>query len=65
MLKNPRIIIFIVITLILMYIGIIGLILLDDKTKIISICLITMIMFILLGCIYKAILEYKNDTKEN
>jgi len=63
MVKNPRITTFIFITLILIYIGLIGLILANDENDIISICLITMIMFILGGCVYKASFEYKKDNK--
>lgn len=65
MIKNPRIIIFIFVTLILMYIGIIGLILLNNHNDLISICLITITMFILAGCIYKSIYENKKDIEKN
>lgn len=61
--KNKRIIIFVVIALILMYIGIIGLILIDNEHDVISIILATVIMFIFIGCIYKGLFEYKKDNK--
>lgn len=63
MIKNPMITIFIFITLILMYIGVIGMILVDDGHDLISIFLVTIIMFVFTGCIYKAIFEYKRETK--
>jgi|GEM_PF-6473387 len=63
MIKNPRIIVLIFITLILMYIGVIGLILINNGHDIISICLVTIIMFVFVGCIYKGLFEYKKDNK--
>ena len=63
MLKNSRITIFIFITLIFMYIGVIGMILVDGGHDLISIFLVTIIMFVFAGCLYKAIFEYKKDTK--
>jgi len=62
MIRQVRITIFIYITLILMYIGVTGLILLNDEHDLTSIILVTMILFILAGCVYKAVFENRKNT---
>lgn len=63
MARNKIIITFIVIALALMYIGVIGLILIDNEYDMFSICLVTIIMFIFAGCVYKGLFEYKKDNE--
>ncbi len=63
MARNKMIITFIVIVLILMYISVIGLILINNEHDVISICLVTIIMLIFAGCVYKGLFEYKKDNE--
>lgn len=65
MIRNSGVIIFMFIVLILIYIGFIGLILINDGNDLISISLITVIMFILIGCLCKAVFEFKENNKKN
>ncbi len=65
MIKNIRIVIFIFIAIMLMYIGVVGLVLINGVNDLVCLFLVSTVMFIFAGCIYKAVLESAGDTKKN